>query len=679
MENDGSSMSREKSRVARLERDVQRLRNSPSFRLGKHVTKAIRKPWKAPLLLFTLPWLMLNIGLELLGRKKPGHLTNYNDKIKNFPPNNTVVMFPTNGVGFGHFTRMLAVAKRMKKLDPELEIVFFTTMPTLHLLKPYGIVAHHISGSKYFKNMETSEWNVLLEEELTLCIETHRPKQFVFDGAFPYRGMLRAIKSKPMEKIWLRRGMFRKNATSIPVDSIEHFDAIVRPGDSLPIDNSDELDFSAQLIECNPILLADKDDLFPKSYLRNKLAIPEDSTVVYLQLGAGEINNIESDLSLAVRLLLERENTYVVIGESMIGNRLEITGERVRTLRDYPNSLYFNSFDFAIMAGGYNSYHEAIAFQLPTICIPNKKTGMDDQVARAMVADDAGAMIVVKDTNEKTMKNAIDEIANLKNQSEMKDNCIKISKNNGADDLAILLHNGVTYSKGKFKIPKIIHIMWIGTNEPPTECINSWWEMHPDWEHMYWDDEKVANFAFKNQQSIDLCKYMSGKVNIMRYEILRHFGGIFIDADSLCLKPLDDGNFLHQNAFSCYINENLHRRVANGYMGFSKNYPLLTELIDRISLIPDSDYDSKKNNSWQITGPEFLRKVIEETGDNIHLYPSVTFCPVHHSGEIADNWRESEIYALQYWNSTHRTEGSEEKRKALDDAISEFLKMYRER
>ena len=233
-------MNREKSRVARLERDVQRLRNSASFRLGKHVTKAIRKPWKAPLLLFTLPWLMLNIGLELLGRKKPVHLTNYNGEIKNFSPNNTVLMFPTNGVGFGHFTRMLAVAKRMKKLDPELEIVFFTTMPTLHLLKPYGIVAHHISGPKYFKNMETSEWNVLLEEELTLCIETHRPKQFVFDGAFPYRGMLRAIKSKPMEKIWLRRGMFRKNATSIPVDSIEHFDAIVRPGDSLPIDNSDE-------------------------------------------------------------------------------------------------------------------------------------------------------------------------------------------------------------------------------------------------------------------------------------------------------------------------------------------------------------------------------------------------------------------------------------------------------
>ena len=107
------------------------------------------------------------------------------------PARNCVVMFPTNGVGFGHFTRMLALAKRMKKLDPELEIIFFTTMPTLHLLKEHGIPAHFISGPKYFKDMESAEWNALVEEELTLCFH-HRPETFVFDG-LPYRGMFSKI------------------------------------------------------------------------------------------------------------------------------------------------------------------------------------------------------------------------------------------------------------------------------------------------------------------------------------------------------------------------------------------------------------------------------------------------------------------------------------------------------
>ena len=222
-------------------------------------------------------------------------------------------------------------------------------------------------------------------------------------------------------------------------------------------------------------------------------------------------------------------------------------------------------------------------------------------------------------------------------------------------------------------IPKIIHIMWIGHRQPPQECIDSWWAMHPGWTHMFWDDTKVAEFEFQNQHAIDQSQFISGKVNIMRYEILKHFGGVFIDADALCLKPLDEGDFLDREAFSCYINENLSLRVANGYMGFITNYPLLDELIERISNLPDSEFNPKRNNSWLITGPEFLRKTIEETADLIHLYPSVTFCPVHHSGVRAENWKEAEIFSLQYWNSTHRTDGSIDKRKILDDALAEFL------
>ena len=438
-------MGQDESKLSRLEREVHRLRTSPSLRLGSHITDAIKKPWKAPFLIITLPMLMLIIGFELLGRKAPPATYVPSSEPKLTQNSNCIVMFPTNGVGFGHFTRMLAIAKRMKKLDSSLKIIFFTTMPTLHLLKPYGIAAHHISGSKYFDNLSTNEWNTLLEEELTLCFDTHNPKQFIFDGAFPYRGMLRAIEHRDFSKVWVRRGMFRKGATNIPVDSIEHFDILVRPGDSKPIDRTNELEYDVEKVECNPIILANSSELYSREHLRNRLGIPLDSTVIYIQLGAGEINNINSDLELSVRLCLEHEDTFVVIGESMIGNPSNISGERIRILRDYPNSLYFNSFDFAIMAGGYNSYHEAIAFQLPTICIPNKKTGMDDQVARAKIASDLGAMVVIEQVNEKTVKSAINQMVNNEYRNSLKTATTKLVSENGAEQLAVLLlgeHNG---------------------------------------------------------------------------------------------------------------------------------------------------------------------------------------------------------------------------------------------
>ena len=59
----------QKKRIARLEREITRIRSSPSLRLGVHITKAMRQPWRAPFLPITLPWLMLTIGLEMLGHR----------------------------------------------------------------------------------------------------------------------------------------------------------------------------------------------------------------------------------------------------------------------------------------------------------------------------------------------------------------------------------------------------------------------------------------------------------------------------------------------------------------------------------------------------------------------------------------------------------------------------------
>ena len=388
-------MEDEETRLFRLQREIHRLRISPSLRLGAHITDAIRMPWRAPFLIVTLPWMMLMIGFELLGWKSQPAAMQMNSSGRLVSKGNCIVMFPTNGVGFGHFTRMLAVAKRMKKLDSELEIVFFTTMPTLHLLKPYGIPAHHISGPKYFKGMESEEWNALLEEELNVCLETHRPNMFLFDGAFPYRGMLRAIQGKKsMQKLWMRRGTFRKGS-SIPVDSIEHFDTIIHPEDSVAIATG-QLEHNLEVITCPPIVMLDQDELLSKEKARSRLGLPQDATVVYVQLGAGEINDIESEVRLTLEALLENQDVHIVLGESLIGERIHFELPRVQILRDYPNSMYFNGFDATVQAGGYNSFHETRTFGLPALFYPNMNTGMDDQLARCKVAEEEGWGLVLE-------------------------------------------------------------------------------------------------------------------------------------------------------------------------------------------------------------------------------------------------------------------------------------------
>ena len=420
----------------RLERQLHRIRTSPSLRLGSHITAAIRKPWRAPFLIITLPFMMFMIGLELLGMKAQPAALQVSETGRELRTGNCIVMFPTNGVGFGHFTRMLALAKRMKQQDPTLEIIFFTTMPTLHLLKPYGIPAHHISGPKYFKGFESRDWNALLEEQLTLCFETHKPSMFIFDGAFPYRGMLKAIQDRNgLRKIWMRRGMFKKGA-KVPVDSIQHFDTIIRPGDAIA-DSEEEIDHGLEILHSSPIILLDEGELLTREKARYRLGIPLDCRAVYVQLGAGQINDISSEIRMTIDALLKHENLHVILGESMIGSRIEIDLPNVHIIRDYPNSQYFNGFDAVVQAGGYNSFHETRAFGLPALFYPNMETGMDDQLARCKISEEEGWGIVINERTQAAIKKGCDSLM-LKEEMHQR----QIVQINGADELTDLLSRG---------------------------------------------------------------------------------------------------------------------------------------------------------------------------------------------------------------------------------------------
>ena len=411
-----------------------RIRASPTFRLGLLFTRSAQRPWRLLWLPLSVLWLLITVVRERLGQIP--RFSDLEDFDFETEKRESIVVFPTNGIGFGHFTRVLAISRRLKKINPNLEIIFFTTMPTLHILQEEGFVAYHLPGRKKFRNMGPSTWNEITEEMLSNVFAIHRPKAFIFDGTYPYRGMLNAIKTRgDMLRIWVRRRNFKKGGSSLPVDSFSHFDLLINPGDSIEED-ADEKIISQAAIKCDPIILLDHEDLLPRESLRWRLGVPLDAKLAYVQLGAGRINDIVSDLWIVLQSLNEK-GVFVVIGESMLGSRIDADEfENIRILRDYPNSKYYNSFDFSIIAGGYNSYHESITFSLPSICIPNESTGMDDQARRASVAEENGAMIVVRDVSIESIDQALQTILDDSNREKMEAACASLKKPNGANQVA---------------------------------------------------------------------------------------------------------------------------------------------------------------------------------------------------------------------------------------------------
>ena len=147
-------------------------------------------------------------------------------------------------------------------------------------------------------------------------------------------------------------------------------------------------------------------------------------------------------------------------------------------------------------------------------------------------------------------------------------------------------------------IPKIIHQLWIGEKSAPINLMNTWKEKHPDYEYIYWNEDelKKRNFTSSLQNRIDEMDEINGKADILRWEILYHYGGIFLDADSICIEPFDD-LIEKYNAFAGYENEifrgggwakgnpeyddvlaNTKPLIATGTMAFPKNHGELLDL-----------------------------------------------------------------------------------------------------
>ena len=250
--------------------------------------------------------------------------------------------------------------------------------------------------------MDSQTWNMLVEEMLTLVFEVHKPKLFIFDGAYPYRGMLNAIGNK-LQQENLGSTWDIQKGSSVPVDSFDFFNLVIHPKDSEEIRDS-EIIYSIETKMVSPISIIDEETMLSREDVRNRFGIPLNSKVFYVQLGAGQINQIDSEIRTVVDTILEDENAYVVLGESLLGERISLNLERLRIIRDYPNAIYFNGFDFSVQAGGYNSFHEMRIMQIPTLFLPNLQTGMDDQLARCMVAESEGWGIVEKKRTKVAIK-----------------------------------------------------------------------------------------------------------------------------------------------------------------------------------------------------------------------------------------------------------------------------------
>jgi mannosyltransferase OCH1-like enzyme len=196
------------------------------------------------------------------------------------------------------------------------------------------------------------------------------------------------------------------------------------------------------------------------------------------------------------------------------------------------------------------------------------------------------------------------------------------------------------------EIPCIFHQIWLGGLDMPpklaawsTDCAR----LHPKWELRLWrecgDGQIEANgVKFVSQYPKQLARacHLSQRSNILRYELVSRFGGVYLDTDVELIRPIDPllvGVEAFASLMTAARNNKTQVCLTCSVFGAVPEHPWTGDLAAQIA-----DVDTSVNGSL---GSLYFAKVSEG-------HPEITrFAP----GVLSAPNKNSAGYAIHHWSS----------------------------
>lgn len=348
--------------------------------------------------------------------------------IRGSVPRRRVLFISSNGAGTGHLTRLAAMARQSSSaVDP-----FFVSLSQgVGLLEHNGWLFEYVP-SRGVTGMDERAWNRLLQRRLTRVLHEHQPAVVVFDGTWPYAGLVGALlRYDSAAVVWSRRGMWRTDIAEGSIAKSSMFDLVIEPGELAAHFDAGATAALTDARRVEPVIYSSPEEALDRDAARAELAIP-DGPAVLVTLGAGNINDVTSPLRRVVKELTER-GVHVCMTSPDIAYNLSVSDYgTVIPVRTRPLAPLLFAFDAAVSAAGYNSYHELIAHRLPTLFLPNRETAVDDQLARARYAACSGLGLCCSEPDGPELRPALHQLMDPDSQTKMRRRLAELESWRGA-------------------------------------------------------------------------------------------------------------------------------------------------------------------------------------------------------------------------------------------------------
>ena len=198
---------------------------------------------------------------------------------------------------------------------------------------------------------------------------------------------------------------------------------------------------------------------------------------------------------------------------------------------------------------------------------------------------------------------------NLKKIDHEAKKCFALSKK-------LYEHASKKLGDSSLKIPKIIHQIWLGPKPLPIQhqqYRESWLKHNPTWKYILWREEDLEDFPFIHKKAFMTATNYGEKSDILRYEILYRFGGLYADDDFECLTSFDQLHYSY--TFYAGIEPVGDFSISNALMASAPGNQLLLYCLQNIK-----HPKNFKNSIKQVlarTGPAYFTRSIFNNFDYI--------------------------------------------------------------
>jgi len=306
-----------------------------------------------------------------------------------------VVLFNINGNGMGHMSTCLAYANRLRgRARP----VFFSLASAIEMIHDMGFEADYFV-SRFWSRATAWEWDRQLALRLGMMFERVRPEVVVFDGTWPYRGLLHAAAAYGVPRmVWSNLTLYKTGTREVPV-SKSNFDLVIQLGELGSGFTLEQEAKPARMVTIPPFTLLKDYELLDRKSARDELGLRHDGRHALISLGPGNLKDI-SGIGRGLIDEMTRRGYTVVWARAPISASDVPLPDGVVPIAVYPLARYMRAFDVFIGAAGYNTCCEVLQSGVPTLFVPNTLVA-DDQTRRAeLVAQAAPAVVSPCETPE---------------------------------------------------------------------------------------------------------------------------------------------------------------------------------------------------------------------------------------------------------------------------------------